>query len=83
MPHGLVGQSFAWDGAKNGKTDEYPESGYYKTSAMAEGAIEGEAAMYQIASAYETHFAFSRFDASEAVVSASALPRFADASATD
>ena len=39
--------------------------------------------MYQIASAYETHFAFSRFDASEAVVSASALPRFADASATD
>ena len=63
MPHGLVGQSFAWDGAKNGKTDEYPESGYYKTSAMAEGAIEGEAAMYQVASAYETHFAFSRFDA--------------------
>ena len=32
-------------------------------SAVAEGAIEGEAAMYQIASAYETHFAFSRFDA--------------------
>ena len=30
---------------------------------MAEGAIEGEAAMYEVPAAYATEFAFSRFEA--------------------
>ena len=30
---------------------------------MAEGSIEGDAAMYEVASPYETRFAFSRFEA--------------------
>ena len=32
---------------------------------MAEGAIEGAAAMYELPSPYATGFAFSRFDAVE------------------
>ena len=32
---------------------------------MAEGAIEGSAAMYEVPSLYETRFVFSRFDAAE------------------
>ncbi|EOD26276.1 hypothetical protein EMIHUDRAFT_236745 [Emiliania huxleyi CCMP1516] len=63
LPHGIVGQSFASNARREGRRDWYPLSGRFTTSAQAEGAIEGEAAMYQIASAYETHFAFSRFDA--------------------
>ena len=35
---------------------------------MAEGAIEGTAAMYEVASRYATNFAFSRFDEAEAEV---------------
>ena len=33
-----------------------------RTSAMAEGAIEGDAAVYEVPSAFATAFAFSRFD---------------------
>ena len=39
--HGLVGQSFAWRTARDGKRDLYPSEGRFRTSAMAEGAIEG------------------------------------------
>jgi len=35
------------------------------TLAQAEGAIEGSAALYEVATPYETRFAFSRFDAAE------------------
>ena len=35
---------------------------------MAEGAIKGTAAMYEVASRYATNFAFSRFDEAEAEV---------------
>ena len=61
-PHGIVGQSFADDSPRTGAKDVYPSEGRFKTSAMAEGAIEGSAAMYEVATAYSTVFAFSRFD---------------------
>ena len=63
LPHGLIGQSFSSPAARKGKLDAYPLLGRMRTSAMAEGAIEGSAAMYEVPSAYSTRFAFSRFDA--------------------
>ena len=68
LPHGLVGQSFSTPGQRNGKRDGYLRSaGTVTTSAQAEGAIEGSAAMYELPSPYATGFAFSRFDAEEQV----------------
>jgi len=62
-PHGIIGQSFDGDGiALSGKQDEYTGS-EVTTSAMAEGAIEGVAADYQVHYPYETRFKYSRFDA--------------------
>ena len=62
LPHGLVGQSFATPGLPRiGQKDHYPASGRFRTSAMAEGAIDGEAKAYEMSSAHSTHFAFSRF----------------------
>ena len=64
----MVGQSFSTPGQRNGKRDGYPRSaGTVTTSAQAEGAIEGSAAMYELPSPYATGFAFSRFDAEEQV----------------
>lgn len=74
-PHGIIGQ--AWDGDDlpiSGKLDDYPKPAlnpdmsaptgiHFTTSAMAEGAIEGEANDYRIATPFETHFRFSRFHA--------------------
>ena len=60
---GLLGQSFSGDGKRDGKRGVYPAAGRFTTSAMAEGAIEGTAAMYEVASPHATDFAFSRFDA--------------------
>ena len=65
FPLGIIGQSFSSDSPRHGATDIYPEEGHFETSAMAEGAIEGSAAMYEVPSPYETRFAFSRFDAAE------------------
>ena len=59
----MLGQSFSGDGKRDGKRDVYPAAGRFTTSAMAEGAIEGTAAMYEVASPHATDFAFSRFDA--------------------
>jgi len=68
LPHGLVGQSFSTPGQRNGKRDGYPRTaGTVTTSAQAEGAIEGSAALYELPSPYATGFAFSRFDAEEQV----------------
>ena len=65
-PHGLIGQSFATPGvARNGAVDVYPWEGEFTTRAQAEGAIEGAADMYEVASPYETRFAFSVFDAAK------------------
>jgi len=62
-PHGIIGQSFSSLSPRHGKTDEYPSAGRVRTSAMAEGAIDGEAAMYEVAGPHGTVFPFSRFDA--------------------
>ena len=63
VPHGIVGQSFSSMEPRGGKLDVYPEEGEYTTSAMAEGAIDGSAASYEVSSPFATAFAFSRFDA--------------------
>lgn len=60
-PHGIIGQSFDNDQlAVNGKLDQYDKK-YVKTSAMAEGAIEGNASDYQVNENDDTLFKFSRF----------------------
>lgn len=61
LPHGMLGQSFATTIRREGKVDLYPSSGHFVTSAMAEGAVEGTPAMYEVQSPFETTFAFSRF----------------------
>ena len=67
LPHGLIGQSYSSAAPRHGRQDEYPDGSNtgepvaFTTSAMAEGAIEGEAAMYEVPSAHATEFAFSRF----------------------
>ena len=58
---GLVGQTFSSASPRRGATDVYPSEGRFKTTAMAEGAIEGKAADYELPSAFATRFAFSRF----------------------
>jgi len=87
LPHGLVGQSFATVGLlRNGRKDVYPASGHIRTEAMAEGAIDGEANLYEVTAAFDTRFAFSRFDAPPAKVSphlAGAPAATAEASAVD
>ena len=82
LPHGLVGQSFASAAPRFGRVDEYPASGTFRTSAMAEGAIEGEAGMYEVEAAHATDFPFSRFEAAE-VPAAGVLAADADAATTD
>ena len=63
-PHGLIGQSFDGDNiAVFGKQDNYPKNGYFKTSAMAEGAIEGVPNDYKMSNIYSITFKFSRFNA--------------------
>jgi len=66
LPHGIIGQSFASAAPRHGLLDDYPDAGSFTTSAMAEGAIEGEAALYEMPFPYSTHFAFSRFEEREA-----------------
>ena len=64
LPHGLVGQSFSSSvEPRLGKIDVYPATGRFTTSAMAEGAIDGEAENYEVVAPHATAFAFSRFDA--------------------
>jgi len=65
-PHGIVGQSF--DNStlpRFGKIDIYPNRRNYEnftTSAMGEGAIDGQAKDYIMKWKYGTDFKFSRFD---------------------
>ena len=67
LPHGLVGQSYSSMMPRHGAVDEYPSMGHFKTSSMAEGAIEGVGAQYELGAPYETRFAFSRFDEADAL----------------
>jgi len=64
-PHGIIGQSFDGDDVGiNGAVDAYATTKpgtKLTTTAMAEGAIEGEPADYFMASKYATEFKFSRF----------------------
>ena len=73
-PHGLVGQSFdgEWHPGRvgsyprQGKLDMYPPRkvvGEFTTQAMAEGAIDGVARDYEMASNFETAFKYSSFGA--------------------
>jgi hypothetical protein len=65
-PHGIIGQSYDGDRkAISGKQDNYSEA-VVVTEAMAEGAIEGVASEYQVASPFEIAFKYSRFDATMA-----------------
>ena len=50
----------------SGKKDIYPEHGQFKTSAMAEGAIEDTAEDYEMRDAFAVDFKYSRFDARSA-----------------
>jgi hypothetical protein len=59
--HGLIGQSFAWTVEHNGALDQYPKHGNFTTSAQAEGAIDGSAESYEVASPHATDFAYSCF----------------------
>ena len=61
LPHGIIGQSFTTNAPRRGKQDVYPASGRFATSAQAEGAIEGDESMYEVAFPHATTFAFSRF----------------------
>ena len=62
-PHGLIGQTYDGDGvAVMGKMDEYKtRDNVVTTSAMGEGAIEGDASDYEMPSKFATNFKFSRF----------------------
>jgi hypothetical protein len=61
-PHGLIGQSFDGDARpRRGKQDDYNAPVVW-TTAQAEGAIEGVADDYRVASPFATAFRFSRFD---------------------
>lgn len=62
-PHGLIGQSYDQDDLRViGKKDKFGKKGTeVTTDAMGEGAIEGVAADYAMASKFETAFAYSRF----------------------
>ena len=73
MSHGIVGQSLNDAAPRYGRTDNYPSSGEFTTSAMAEGAIEGEAAQYEVSSPHATDYFFSRFDRSRLWVGPSAI----------
>ena len=63
MRLGIFGQSFCTTAPRIGRIDIYPHEGHFTTAAMAEGAIDGSAETYQVAHPFDTHFAFSRFDA--------------------
>ena len=78
FPHGLLGQSYdGSDVAVDGRMDSYkydPKRPVARTSAMAEGAVEGVAADYAVsgASPYGASFKFSRYGES---VASSCAPR--------
>lgn len=81
-PHGIIGQSYDGDGlAINGRKDNYT-SMVVITEAMAEGAIEGKASDYQVSSAFDTRFKYSRFDATMSTSAPRSMARAQDASAS-
>lgn len=62
VSHGIVGQSFNHNTPLFGKTDDYSVNAkYITTTAMGEGAIEGNASDYIMSSIYETKFKYDLF----------------------
>ena len=62
--HGVIGQSYDGKGARYGAVDHYPRgAGAFRTSAMAEGAIDGVAVDYEVDAPHETAFRYSAFGA--------------------
>lgn len=62
LPHGILGQSFDYDGrARDGSVDDYDADTEFTTTAMAEGAIEGVAADYRVLFPHDVTGKFSRF----------------------
>jgi len=87
-PHGVLGQSYDADNITiDGAKDQY-NGAEFTTSAQAEGAIEGIYSDYEVASAFDTKFKFSRFGLQRArprdvsaLVGGTKGPRVASASA--
>jgi hypothetical protein len=69
-PHGLIGQTFDFDGiAVDGARDNYDDNKVVTTRAMGEGAIEGTAKDYEISAdvdPYSPAFKFSRWSLAKA-----------------
>ena len=59
--HGVVGQNLRRP--RDGKTDAYPSSGHFTTSAQAEGAIDGEYREYIVDAPFDWSFRYTRFNA--------------------
>ena len=72
-------QSYDGDGKlRAGRLDKYPPRDVnptFTTTAMAEGAIDGVAADYVVASPFETEFKYSAFDYPTAPAAADAASR--------
>ena len=82
-PHGVIGQSYDGDAKPRvGRLDKYPPRDVnttFTTTAMAEGAIDGVAADYIVASPFETRFKFASFDYPMAPAAAAAVEAKRDA----
>ena len=61
MSHGILGQSFNRKKGLHGRLDKYSQKGTFKTSAQAEGAIQGNHHMYVVSSPYDNNFQFSKY----------------------
>ncbi len=60
--HGILGQGFQVGRlARNGSVDTYPDSGYFRTTAMAEGALDGSTADYRLRAPFDHSFKFNMF----------------------
>ena len=61
FPHGIIGQSWDDDGlARDGTVDAY-DATHVVTTAMAEGAVEGAAADYELTDPLDTEFVYTRY----------------------
>jgi len=64
--HGIIGQSFQMNKpVTNGKLDDYSVSNYLKTSAQAEGFLEGVYTDYIMKDIKSPYFTYSKFDEKE------------------
>lgn len=71
---GIIGQSFTVPSPRVGRLDAYPEAGHMRTSAMAEGAIDGEAESYEVAGPYANALRLLSLRRTEAGAAAGGAP---------